>query len=147
MYMKIFEELKEDHKTLRKLSDELLETKGASDKRKEAFQELKTVLKTHAKSEERNFYIPMLEHDKSQEHARHSISEHHDIDEKIEELEEKDMDSSEWMEAAKELKELVEHHLDEEEEDIFEVAAEVLTEEQQENLGRHYRTMMKEEME
>ena len=143
--MKIFEELKEDHKTQRRLADELLETKGASDKRKEVFQKLKTELKTHAKSEERNFYVPMLEHDKSQEHARHSISEHHDIDEKIEELEDTDMDSPEWIDAANELKELVNHHLDEEEEDIFEVAREVLTEEQQENLGRHYRTMMEEE--
>ncbi|MCK9452335.1 MAG: hypothetical protein M0Q90_11645 [Bacteroidales bacterium] len=49
----------------------------------------------------------MLEHDKSQENARHSIAEDHEIDELIEKLDETDMSSSAWQAYFKNLRELV----------------------------------------
>ncbi|MFW5687887.1 MAG: hemerythrin domain-containing protein, partial [Bacteroidota bacterium] len=84
--MKIFEELKKDHEVQRDLLKQLVNSSNEGDQREELVKKVKKELKSHAKSEERFFYIEMIKHDKSQEDARHSISEHHEIDEKLEEL-------------------------------------------------------------
>lgn len=143
--MNIFDELKEDHKTQRSLANDLLKTEGESTERKSVWKKLKIELRAHENAEERNLYNPMLEYDKSQENARHSISEHHEIDELIEKLEETDMSSSAWLAHFKNLRELVFHHLDEEEKEIFTVAGRVLSSGQKEKLGADYRKMIEKQ--
>ncbi len=143
--MKIFEELKKDHEVQRDLLKQLVNSSTQGDEREELVKKVEKELKSHAKSEERYFYIEMIKHDKSQEDARHSISEHHDIDEKLEELMDTKTDSTAWLTHAKNLKELVTHHLDEEEEDIFEVAEKVLSGDDQQELGNGYRKQMEKE--
>lgn len=143
--MKIFDELKEDHKTQRSLANMILRTEGETDERKSLFKQLKEALEHHANAEERHFYNPMMEHDQSQEKARHSVAEHHDIDEMIEKLEETDMSSSAWLTYFRQLRELVFHHLDEEENEVFQVAGKVLSENQKQELGLKYRKMMTEQ--
>ena len=140
--MNIFEEIKEDHKTQRSLINTLLRTEGESNDRKSVWEKLKVELMAHEKAEERTFYNPMIEHDKSQEHARHSIAEHHDIDEMIEKIDDTDMSSSAWLTHFKSLRELVLHHLDEEEQEIFTVAGRVFSENQKEQFGSEYRDHM-----
>lgn len=143
--MNIFDELKKDHKTQRSLANDLLKTEGESTERKSVWKKLKAELQAHAAAEERNLYNPMIEHDKSQDNARHSIAEHHEIDELIEKLDETEMSSSAWLAHFKNLRELVFHHLDEEEHQIFTVAGRVLSEKQKENLGDDYRKMFEKE--
>ncbi len=76
----------------------MLKTEGESTERKSVWKKLKIELQAHEAAEERNFfYNPMIEHDKSQEQARHSIAEHHEIDELIKKLDETDMSSSAWL--------------------------------------------------
>ena len=79
--MNIFEALRRDHDEQRKLLDALVDTSGESSKRKEIFQKLKIALEKHADGEERFFYVPLIDQGKTQEKARHSIAEHHEIDE------------------------------------------------------------------
>jgi len=143
--MNIFDELREDHKTQRSLTNDLLKTEGESAERKSVWKKLKIELQAHAAAEERNLYNPMIEHDKSQENARHSIAEHHEIDELIEKLDDTDMSSSAWLAHFKNLRELVFHHLHEEEYQIFTVAGRVLSESQKEKLGSEYRKMFEKE--
>lgn len=143
--MNIFDELREDHKTQRSLTNDLLKTEGESAERKSVWKKLKIELQAHAAAEERNLYNPMIEHDKSQENARHSIAEHHEIDELIEKLDNTDMSSSAWLAHFKNLRELVFHHLHEEEYQIFTVAGRVLSESQKEKLGSEYRKMFEKE--
>ena len=78
-----------------------------------------------------------------QEKARHGIAEHHEIDELIEQLEETDYDSSAWLKIAKDLKDKVEHHLDDEEHTFFQLAGKVFSETQKQNLAKHYIDYMK----
>ncbi|MDY0077533.1 MAG: hemerythrin domain-containing protein [Bacteroidales bacterium] len=143
--MNIFDELKKEHKTQRSLANDLLKTEGESTERKSVWKKLKIELQAHANAEERNLYVPMLEHDKSQENARHSIAEHHEIDELIEKLDETDMSSSAWLAHFKNLRELVFHHLDEEEQEIFTVAGRVLSAGDKDKLGYEYRKMIEQE--
>lgn len=142
--MNIFEALREDHDRQRKLLEELISTSGATEERQSAFQALKRELEAHAEAEERHFYIPLIESDLTQEKARHSIAEHHEIDELIETLMETEQDSSAWLKYARNLKEKVEHHLDEEEQEVFQLAGKTLNEAQKNSLAKEYREYMKE---
>ncbi|HKK38401.1 MAG TPA: hemerythrin domain-containing protein [Cryomorphaceae bacterium] len=140
--MDLFQEIINDHEKQRTLSDLLIKTNGASDGRKELYERLKSELERHANAEERFFYRPLFKHDVSQEQARHSVAEHHDIDELIEELDTTDMSSPAWLAAAKKLKDQVIHHLDEEEQDVFKLADKALDDKKMNSLAKDYRDMM-----
>jgi tetraacyldisaccharide-1-P 4'-kinase len=61
----------------------------------------------------------MLDYNNTQDKARHSIAEHKEIDDYIEKLEATPMDTNAWLITAKDLIHKVNHHLDEEEKEIF----------------------------
>ena len=134
----IFKELRVDHDLQRELLDKLLVTQGESKERKDIFNELKEQLTKHAKFEERALYKPMLSRDNTQDKARHSIAEHKEIDDFIEELEELDMTSASWLTTAKKLDHRVRHHLDEEEKEIFVSAGIAFTEQEKKSQGKQY---------
>ena len=140
--MKIFEALREDHEKQRTLLDLLTKTHGDSEGRDELFERLKSELQRHSAAEERHFYVPLFDNDLTQEKARHSVSEHHEMDELIAELEDADRSSSGWVATAKKLRELVTHHLDEEEQEVFQMAGKVLSATEQESLAAVYRAAM-----
>jgi len=96
----------------------------------------------HADAEERYFYRPLFKYDKKQDQARHSVAEHHDIDELLEELDDTDMSSSDWLATAKKLKEQVIHHLDEEENDGFDLADKAMDDSTMNKLAEDCREMM-----
>lgn len=136
--MNIFEALRSDHERQRDLVTRLLETEGASDERQDLFERLKVELESHAGAEERHFYIPLMEHDLTQEKARHSVAEHHELDELVDQLESYDMSGPQWIQTARDLEHRLTHHLDEEEHEVFQMAGKVLTEEQQDDLTTGY---------
>ncbi len=140
--MTLFEALREDHQTQRTLLDLLVRTEGDSEGRDELFDRVKTELQSHAAAEERALYMAMMEHDMTQEKARHSIAEHHEIDEMIESLEGTDYSSPGWLASAKKLHHLVTHHLDEEEHEVFQLAGRALSDDQKQSLARVYREEM-----
>jgi hypothetical protein len=136
--MNIFEALRKDHDVQRKIADAIIETHGDTSKRDEIFSNLKTELKAHAVAEERHFYIPLMEHDLTQEKSRHSVAEHHEIDEMIEKLEETDYSSSAWLVEAKKLQHRIHHHLDEEEQEVFQMGGKVLSDKEKTDLASEY---------
>ncbi|MTE27714.1 hemerythrin domain-containing protein [Winogradskyella ouciana] len=142
--MTIYEAIRRDHDIQRNLLDKLVDTSGDTAKRKELFKLLRKELTIHANAEERHFYKPLIPTDMMQEHARHGIAEHHEIDELIEQLEDTEMDSSAWLKIAKNLKEKVEHHLDDEEHTFFQLSGKVLSEKQKKDLANNYNNYMKD---
>ncbi|MDH2373620.1 hemerythrin domain-containing protein [Cobetia sp. 3AK] len=141
--MTIFEALRETHDEQRRLLDMLLKTEGDSESRDDLFKRLKESLTNHAGAEERALYIPMMEHDMTQEKARHSVAEHHEIDELVEKLETTDYSSPGWLAAAKQLEHLVTHHLDEEEQEVFQLAGRVFDDATKQRLADEYLKDMK----
>ena len=140
--MNIFEALRHDHDKQRELVDALIQTHGDTQQRHKLMDELKTELEEHAKFEERYFYNPLMFDDLTHEKARHSVAEHHEIDELIEQLEDTEMSSSAWLVTAKKLHHLVHHHLSEEEHEVFQLAGKALTEGQKESLAKQYNDAM-----
>ena len=142
----ILEALKDDHNKHRTLLDILSKTHGDSEDRRELFVKVKNALQGHAKAEERAFYSVLLGNEKTQEESAHSIKEHQEIDELIEAIEELDYSSPQWLQKLKDLKSLVEHHEAEEESDVFPMAAEVLSDDRQQELGELFCTELEKEM-
>tara|TARA_Y100000588_G_C14152766_1_gene881279 strand:+ start:972 stop:1406 length:435 start_codon:yes stop_codon:yes gene_type:complete len=141
--MNIFEALRHEHEIQRNLVAKLVETHGDTQERKKIFEQLKHELKIHADAEERHFYIPLIKKDLTQEKARHSVAEHHEMDELIEQLEDTEMDASNWLKIAKELEHKVIHHLDEEEQEVFQMAGKALTDNQKTSLASDYNKEIK----
>lgn len=135
----IFETLRESHELQRALYRELVETSGDTPERQELFDKLKLELTAHELAEERHFYIPLMAHDAGIDLSRHAISEHHQLDELLESLEEADPASPAWLPLAKKLADKVEHHLKEEEHRFFQMAGKLLTEKQKTALAASYR--------
>ncbi|MEL7689459.1 hemerythrin domain-containing protein [Citromicrobium bathyomarinum] len=115
----IFDELKADHDRHRKLLDQLLETHGDSPERERLFTELTKELKGHAAAEEQALYSTMLRKPETTDETRHSVAEHHEIDEALNDLAATDMSEGGWLQKFKSFDHQYRHHIDEEEEDHF----------------------------
>jgi len=124
---RIFADLKSDHDKHRDLLSRLGDTQGDSDERRSLFETLRKELQAHAAAEEESLYATMLAKPDLRDEARHSVSEHKEIDDYLGELVETDMSSSAWLVKFKEMRHRYLHHIDEEEEDMFPSAAKGLT--------------------
>ncbi len=123
----IFERLKEDHDRHRELFDRIEATHGESEERKELFEQLTKELKGHAAAEEQALYSTMMRKPETTDETRHSVAEHHEIDEALNDIAATDMSSGAWLTKFKQLRHDYLHHIDEEEEDHFPDFAEHLT--------------------
>lgn len=104
----------------------LTETEGASDERRDLFEKFSDLLEAHSHAEERAFYAAVLPDSTARERTAHGIHEHCKAAEVLHELEELDMGSGGWLQKFKSLKEDVEHHIEEEENDLFPKAKKAL---------------------
>lgn len=136
--MNIFEALRESHDRQRTYADALIQTSGDTPERVEAYKQLKSELQAHETAEERHFYIPLMEFENGVDLSRHAISEHHEMDEMMEELDETEMSNPAWLVVAKKLAEKVNHHLEEEEQKFFQMAGKLLDDKQKETLAGQY---------
>ncbi|NNH02079.1 hemerythrin domain-containing protein [Acinetobacter sp. ANC 5414] len=136
--MNIFEALRASHEIQRELSEKLIQTSGNTVERRELFELLKNELFAHTVGEDRYFYIPLMMTDSGLNITRHALSEHHEIDELLEQLTETDMSNHGWLAIAKKLSEKVHHHLQEEEHGFFQQAGKILEDEQKQSLAQQY---------
>lgn len=113
---------------------------------REIYRDLKNELKAHAVAEERFFYKPMMDDDAAIKKARHSIAEHHEMDELMEALDGTDMSSSGWIATAKKLSEKVNHHVDEEEQEVFKSAGIALSDAVKKSLAAEFRAEKEEQL-
>ena len=120
-----FQMLKKDHVEVRGILGQLIETKE-SKKRDELFQQLKQELIPHMKAEESTFYQPLLAKKMAREDALEGVEEHHVSDMVFKELEKTPKGDDQWGAKITVFKELVEHHIKEEESKIFKSAEKAL---------------------
>lgn len=141
----IFERLKQDHDKHRGLLDRILDTEGASGEREALFTELTKELKGHAAAEEQALYSTMLRKPETTDETRHSVAEHHDIDEMLNDLAATTMASGDWMTKFKALEHRYLHHIDEEENEHFPDFEKYLTEEDEEHMESVFERRKREE--
>ena len=116
---KFYQHLKEEHKEVQSIIMQLTEMKSsASAKKEDLFQQLKTELLPHMKAEEIVFYHPLEQKKGTRELALEGEEEHHVAELVFQELEES-KDQDHWSAKMKVLKDLVDHHIKEEEQELF----------------------------
>jgi hemerythrin superfamily protein len=143
---RIFEDLKQDHDRHRELLQQLSETIDLGE-RATLFETLRKELQAHAAAEEESLYATMLGNPDLRDEARHSVSEHKEIDDYLGELSKADEASDTWVETFDKMRHRYLHHINEEEEDMFPEAAEKLTDAEEERLADKFEERKPAELE
>lgn len=115
----IFERLKLDHDKHRDLLDRIAATSGDTPERKSLFEEFTFEAKGHAAAEEQALYSTVLRKPALTSCGRHSVAEHQEIEELLNDVAAADMAAESWLEKFGELAHRYVHHIDEEEEEMF----------------------------
>ncbi|NNE21310.1 MAG: hemerythrin domain-containing protein [Rhizobiales bacterium] len=134
----IYEQLKQDHDVHRDLLARLESTEGDSSDRRELWDRFYYDVKSHAAAEEETFYSKLMQDPKGQDDARHGVAEHKELDDIMEELHQMDFSSPGWLTRFKTLKHEYEHHMDEEEEDMFAKGRSVFSSADAKEFGAHF---------
>lgn len=142
----IYDAIKADHEVHRDLLNKIADTSGDSKTRQLAWNDFFNDVKSHAAAEEETFYSKLMSETWGQDAARHSVTEHQELDDLMEELEEMDMSSPGWLQKFKTLKHDYEHHMEEEEKDVFKRAREVIGEEHNNDFGKSFLERKKQEL-
>lgn len=127
--------MKEDHEKLKKLFDAALgnDDVGA---RGNLLHHIRAELMSHEKMEEDVFYPALRDGgDKAREIVLEGYEEHHLIDVILDELLEVPEEAEQWQAKLKVLKENLEHHIEEEEGEMFRRAKDALGQAKLEELG------------
>lgn len=127
--MDIYEYLQRDHKKVANLFAQFENEENPLYK-SEIFDLIGLELFLHAESEAETFYKALMESEASAEEAKHGENEHDKIEKCIFALMNSEDRDTTWQNKVLKLKELVEHHVSDEEGKIFNAAKQVLTKEE-----------------
>jgi len=129
-----FQLLKADHRNVAALFEELESARGGAAKLR-VFEQIKTELELHTHIEEKILY-PALEEPKQTHDLTLEAYEEHDVVKKLlRELSRARSADDQWEAQAKVLQENVEHHVEEEENELFKKARAALSQEEIAELG------------
>lgn len=131
--MDIVVHIKEEHDRLRRLASMIANEDKDAKKRRAWFKEFKVDITKHARAEERVLYVALdrLHTDKALEFTTEGTVEHHLMDYVIAAMaKSRATTSPQWTAHAKVVKDLLEHHLDEEEDEMFKMLRKRFTLEQ-----------------
>ena len=128
--------LKTDHDKVKRLLTELETTTERGVKtRAELFSTIKGELTLHEIVEEEIFYPELKAHPKARDIVLEGYEEHHVVDMLMGELEALDVTDEKWGAKALVMKENIEHHIEEEEGEMFRQARQVFDATELEDLG------------
>lgn len=134
--MNAFTLLKDDHERVAGLLERIDETTERAVKgREELFNQLKNELDIHARIEEEVLYPTLEEYEETRAISLEAYEEHALVKQLLEELAAAPKDDEQWTAKFTVLKENVEHHVEEEEGEMFKKARAVLSEDEVEQLG------------
>jgi hemerythrin-like domain-containing protein len=134
--MNALELLQEDHDRIKPLLSELKETTERAEKtRGELFSRLKVELTVHEIIEEEIFYPALKEHPKAKEIVLEGYEEHDVVSRLMGELDGMDATDERFGPKAKVMAENIEHHIEEEEGQMFKQARQVFEPDELEALG------------
>lgn len=136
--------LKNDHRQVEKLFKELEKGNG---NREQLFKELKDSLEVHAEIEEKLFYPAVRDAKQTHDIVIESFEEHKQVKMVLMDLEKADKKTEHWLAGVKVLMEDVQHHVGEEENDMFpKVKDKILSKQQLEDLGTRMEEMKMQQM-
>lgn len=133
--MTIFEVLKKDHAVVKELLENLINLQEDDEQRGSLIAKIRDELIPHARAEESVFYNSLRSMDAAKDIIMDGYQEHMEAEALLRLLQVKDKIDADWKMTANKLKEAVEHHIAEEEEVVFNVAKELLSDREAEMMG------------
>jgi len=121
---KAFQMLKQDHKKVSAVIQQMME--GEESQRQELFEQLKQELTAHMKLEEKLLYPLLKESEQTHDQILESYEEHREVKHQLGVLQRTPPDAENWQAVLTVLKENIEHHVKEEERELFKLAGKVL---------------------
>ncbi len=144
----LFEMLKKDHDNVKELFEQIQQDgEMEMEDREDLFSQIEQELEIHMEGEEKFFYPVLKESDEAQEKTLEAYEEHHVAKTVLEEASDMDKDDERWEAKIKVLNELVEHHIKEEEGEVFKIAKKVLDKEQIQEIARQIQENKEQMME
>lgn len=136
--MTILEALKADHDKAKALLKDILDTDDAKS-RADLFKQFKSDMTAHSRAEEKVFYGALEKADDGKDEALEGHVEHEIVDLLMDQLaRSRSKDSDKWTARCTVLKELIEHHVEEEEGEFFKTAQKQFDEAQLEKMGKAF---------
>ena len=134
--MDAFTLLKNDHAEAADVLQKLAATdEDAAAERQQLFNKLKTALDIHAHIEETIFYPALKQEAETREITLEAYDEHKEIKDLLKQLSGTEPTGNAWDNLVGDLKRTVEHHVKEEETEMFPKASAVFSQQQLEDLG------------
>lgn len=134
--MNAFTLLKNDHEKVAGILEKIDETTERATKgREQLFAQLKNELDIHTRIEEEILYPALEEYEETRAISLESYEEHALVKQLLEELASSPKDDEQWTAKFTVLKENIEHHVEEEEGEMFPKARKVLSEDEIKDLG------------
>jgi len=143
--MDILDLLTSDHAKVKKTLEQMEQTSARAGKRREALLEhLNENLLPHMYAEEQYFYQILLDETPDKEIVYEALEEHRAAKAVLLDLEDAPSDDPRWLARCRVLKELIEHHIEEEESAVFDVAREIMTQDRATEVAQRFKELKKE---
>lgn len=136
MSNEFFIQLHNEHQKIQQTLSKINE--GSLESRNQLFNELKINLLPHMEAEEKAFYPVLVNNEDVHQSALEAIEEHHISKILFSEIQNSDPNSDVWLAKCKVLKDLLDHHIEEEEEEIFELTKESIPEQKINQIYNNY---------
>ncbi len=125
-----------EHRQVEKLFAEAEKVKGA--KLVEQFNQIYIELILHARTEELIFYPALREYEETEQYVEEAEEEHEEISVILEEIKALKPTQPEFKEKMSELKETLEHHVEQEESEIFNAVRKCMSDRELTELGQEF---------
>lgn len=143
--MNIFTYIKRDHQKVSDLFEQIVSSPDSPDN-SALLEELIKELTLHSETEQATFYKAIAKTAKGKEEIARAKDEHKDIKTAMSKILDLEANTPDWYIALGELKAIVEHHVEEEETEIFKTAKKILPKSRAESLAQEMEEL-KAEME
>jgi iron-sulfur cluster repair protein YtfE (RIC family) len=144
--MHIFDMLEKDHEEAKALIAKIEgTTERARKTREQAFAKLSHALEMHMQFEEKVVYPALRKIPQFKDQIAEAVEEHSGAKKILKKLQRTDPGEEEWISDLGHLKQDLEHHIKEEETELFPQSRKPLGEERGEEMGAQYREMKREE--
>lgn len=131
--MDIYTELKQEHDEMKTMMESISQRYD-----EKTFEQFASEIKSHSKAEEQTFYRSIQDEQSTHELVLEGIEEHHVADLILGELTSNEGGTEQWMAKFKVLQENVEHHIEEEEGQMFPKAQQLVKGQQAEQLAEEF---------
>ncbi len=136
---KLFDMLKQDHQEVTQMLGQVIESKDPSQ-----LPKVKKMLEVHMEGEEKFFY-PILR-DKDKETMLEAYEEHSVGKRLLQEIEGTQRGNETCIPKIKVLKDVLEHHIEEEESEIFDQARQIMSDDQEQQIVQKFEELKSQRM-